>query len=63
MTPSFKMESNRKYVRILYTSGKVGSIPLDRLMLISFVGEKEDAIIIHRDGNTSNNYITNLKYL
>jgi hypothetical protein len=56
----FKTSVNRKYIRILYTSGKVTCMPLDRLMVITFIDQEEEGRIIHIDGDTSNSNLINL---
>lgn len=61
IAPYFKKEVNRKYMRIVFTSGKQTSIPLDRLMVFTFMG-REESCIIHIDGDTSNNDLINLTF-
>lgn len=56
---SFKR--NRKYARIIYTSGQTTTMPLDRLMMVTFM-DKDKGNIIHIDGDTSNNDLTNLTF-
>ena len=56
--------SKQKYhtVQLYSTDGKK-YYSVHRLVLLAFVGERPDGSVIrHRDGNTSNNALTNLTY-